>query len=180
MKNFGFNLWYRLMILLLISFFVGACIKDGVDEAGVDKVKIGDSLPEFTVRMNDGTTVSNNDMKGKVSVITFFHTLCPDCQTELPVLQKVYEAFSGDDRVVVFAISREESAADVERYWNGNGITIPYSAQEDRTVYEMFSTLGIPKIYISDTETVVRYIHSDIDMPTSDEMKYEINTLINE
>ena len=44
----------------------------------------------------------------------------------------------------------------------------------------MFSTLGIPKIYISDREMEVRYIHSDMDMPTSDVLKYEINSLINE
>jgi peroxiredoxin len=92
----------------------------------------------------------------------------------------VYEEYSGDDRVVIFAVSREESDDDVSEYWDENGFTIPYSAQDDRAVYEMFSTLGVPKIYISDMKMVVRYIHSDVDMPTSDVLKYEINSLINE
>lgn len=171
---------YPNFILVFILSVLTSCIKDSASDSGEDKVKTGDVLPEFAVEMNDGNIISTEDVKGKVSVITFFHTQCPDCQTELPVLQKVYEEYSGDDGVVIFAVSREESDDDVSEYWGENGFTIPYSAQEDRAVYEMFSTLGIPKIYISDREMVVRYIHSDVDMPTSDVLKYEINSLINE
>lgn len=171
---------YPNFILVFILSVLTSCIKDSTSDSREDKVKTGDVLPEFAVDMNDGNIISTEDVKGKVSVITFFHTLCPDCQTELPVLQKVYEEYSGDDRVVIFAVSRDESDDDVSEYWYENGFTIPYSAQDDRAVYEMFSTLGIPKIYISDREMVVRYIHSDVDMPTSDVLKYEINSLINE
>lgn len=171
---------YPNFILVFVLSVLTSCIKDSTSDSGEDKVKTGDVLPEFVVEMNDGNIISTEDVKGKVSVITFFHTLCPDCQAELPVLQKVYEEYLGDDRVVIFAVSREESDDDVSEYWGENGFTIPYSAQEDRAVYEMFSTLGIPKIYISDREMVVRYIHSDVDMPTSDVLKYEINSLINE
>lgn len=171
---------YLNFILVLVLSFLASCIKDNVPDSGEDKVKTGDLLPDFAVEMNDGNVISTEDIKGKVSVITFFHTLCPDCQAELPVLQNVYEEYSDDDRVMIFAISREENDDDVSEYWDENDITIPYSAQEDRTVYEMFSTFGIPKIYISDREMVVRYIHSDVDMPTADVLKYEINSLINE
>lgn len=171
---------YPNFILVLVLSFLASCIKDNVPDSGEDKVKTGDVLPDFAVEMNDGNVISTEDVKGKVSVITFFHTLCPDCQAELPVLQNVYEEYSDDDRVMIFAISREENDVDVSEYWDENDITIPYSAQEDRTVYEMFSTFGIPKIYISDREMVVRYIHSDEDMPTADVLKYEINSLINE
>ncbi|WP_299230552.1 TlpA disulfide reductase family protein [uncultured Bacteroides sp.] len=171
---------YPNFILVLVLSFLASCIKDNVPDSGEDKVKTGDVLPDFAVEMNDGNVISTEDVKGKVSVITFFHTLCPDCQAELPVLQNVYEEYSDDDRVMIFAISREENDVDVSEYWEENDITIPYSAQEDRTVYEMFSTFGIPKIYISDREMVVRYIHSDVDMPTADVLKYEINSLINE
>ena len=171
---------YPNFILVLVLSFLASCIKDNVPDSGEDKVKTGDVLPDFAVEMNDGNVISTEDVKGKVSVITFFHTQCPDCQAELPVLQNVYEEYSDDDRVMIFAISREENDVDVSEYWNENDITIPYSAQEDRTVYEMFSTFGIPKIYISDRKMVVRYIHSDVDMPTADVLKYEINSLINE
>ncbi len=171
---------YPNFILVLVLSFLASCIKDNVPDSGEDKVKAGDVLPDFAVEMNDGNVISTEDVKGKVSVITFFHTLCPDCQAELPVLQNVYEEYSDDDRVMIFAISREENDVDVSEYWDENDITIPYSAQEDRTVYEMFSTFGIPKIYISDRKMVVRYIHSDEDMPTADVLNYEINSLINE
>lgn len=171
---------YPNFILVFILSVLASCIKDNVPDSGEDKVKTGDLLPDFAVEMNDGNVISTEDVKGKVSVITFFHTLCPDCQAELPVLQNVYEEYSDDDRVMIFAISREENDVDVSEYWDENDITIPYSAQEDRTVYEMFSTFGIPKIYISDRKMVVRYIHSDEDMPTADVLKYEINSLINE
>lgn len=157
-----------------------SCISESMDEPGIDKIVAGDRLPDFEVKMNNGLAVCTDDLSGKVSVITFFNTLCPDCRKELPVLQKVYERYAGNDSVAVVAISREEGADDVARYWSQYGLTIPYSAQEGREVYELFCTSGIPRVYISDRETVVRYVHNDVDMPSYDELTDEIDVLLHQ
>jgi len=50
-------------------------------------------------------TLSVNDYKGKVVFLYFFQSWCPGChRSGFPTLQKVSEAFKGDDRVAFAAI----------------------------------------------------------------------------
>lgn len=167
-----------LSIFILLLTGLTSCIRDGVSKNGKDIVKPGDKLPYFEIAIADGIEVTTNDMEGKVSVIVFFHTSCNDCRLELPVLQKVYEKFIETDDLVFLAISREEGEEEVYDYWKENGLTIPFSARTDRKVYELFSTKGIPRIYIADRNTVVHYVHSDVDMPSYEELVSEIESMI--
>jgi hypothetical protein len=43
---------------------------------------------------------------------------------------------------------------------------MPYSPQADRSVFQLFAYTGIPRIYISSPDGVVRYVHDDMDMPS--------------
>lgn len=76
-------------------------------------LRAGDELPSFSVTLNDGTEISNESLSGKVSVIVFFNTECPDCRKELPVIQDVYEYFKNCENVVLFAVSREQGLKDI-------------------------------------------------------------------
>lgn len=58
-------------------------------------------------------------------------------------------------------ISREESSAEIVRYWDENHLTLPYSAQENRTVYYLFAKSGIPRVYVIDKELVIRSVFTD-------------------
>ena len=73
------------MILCIVS-----CIKDG--QGGVD-LKVGDKVPDFTVTMNDGTTVTGEMLREGVSLIMFFTTGCKDCRQTLPHIQRIYDEF---------------------------------------------------------------------------------------
>ena len=65
------------------------------DAAAGDSVGIGSPLPNFTVTLSDGSTVSTADLQGAPSVIVFFHTLCGDCRRELPVVERFSHEFPG-------------------------------------------------------------------------------------
>lgn len=85
------------------------CIKE--KQTGAD-LKVGDVLPDFEVVMNDGSVVTDEILKEKVSVVMFFHTTCPDCQQALPIMQNIYDEYAS--KGVVFAlISREEGSEDI-------------------------------------------------------------------
>lgn len=150
----------RLLGIILLLVGCISCIQDNVGES-VQYVQPGDELPEFSVQMNDGTILDRHSLMGKVSVLVFFHTGCPDCQRELPVVQELYEHYQGDDRVLIACISREEPADEVAAYWQQQGVTLPYSAQPDRRVYALFSEAGVPLVYVSDTVCQVRYLFTD-------------------
>ena len=155
-------------------FVVSSCIKD--KPQGAD-LKVGDRLPDFEVVMNDGTVVSDEGLAGSVSVVMFFHTSCPDCRQALPRVQQIYDEYAS--KGVAFAlISREDAEQGVEAYWNEQGLKMPYSAQNDRKVYEQFASSRIPRIYINDRNGIIRYIFTDDPVPSYDDIDFSIRSLI--
>lgn len=157
----------NILTLSLIVFLTGilsfSCVSD--DEPAEDPVQIGSTIPDFSVKLTDGTTVSSGELRGSQSVIVFFYTLCPDCQAELPEIQKVYEAVGcapgnhSDGKTQLMCISREENQASVEDYWQSNGFTMPVSAQDDRRVFELFASRTVPRIYIVSPDLKVTNIY---------------------
>lgn len=160
-------------LFFIIALLCG-CIRDG---AVGSNVKVGDKLPEFEVVMNDGTLVTDASLMGNVSLVMFFHTSCPDCQQALPRVQEIYDEYVS--KGVSFAlIGRECGKDEIEAYWAENGLNMPYSAQNDRGVYNIFASSRIPRIYISDENGTVRYIFTDDPVATLEDLKSSLDILI--
>ena len=160
-------------LFFIIALLCG-CIRDG---AVGSNVKVGDKLPEFEVVMNDGTLVTDASLMGNVSLVISFHTSCPDCQQALPRVQEIYDEYV--PKGVIFAlIGRECGKYEIEAYWAENGLNMPYSAQKDRGVYNIFASSRIPRIYISDENGTVRYIFTDDPVATLEDLKSSLDVLI--
>lgn len=164
----------RVLLLFAFSSLFSGCILDKDVE---DPVNTGERLPEFEVVMNDGTIVTDASLAGKISLLMFFHTSCPDCQKALPVVQRIYDEYAGNGIETVL-ISREEGKDDISAYWAENGLNMPFSAQNDRDVYELFASSRIPRIYISDENRIVRYIYTDDPVPSYDDLRSALESLI--
>ncbi len=129
-----------------------------------DVVTVGAKIPDFIVTMDDGSVVTGAALKDSVSMVMFFHTGCPDCRQVLPRVQRLYDMYARQG--VRFAlISREEGSVSIAAYWAEQGLTMPYSAQSDRRVYELFARKRVPRIYISERGGTVRYIFTDDPVP---------------
>ena len=162
MKRFLFI--FAISILLLSS-----CIND--DDPEIRSLIPGDLCPDFAIEMNTGTTLSSSDLQGSESIIVFFNTACGDCRKELPVIQEVYDAIISQNLPVrLICISRAENAQSVGRYWHENGLTLPYSAQDDTRIYNLFASSIIPRIYILSSYLVITGCWNDNPMPSADEI----------
>ena len=151
----------------LVVALMSSCIND--DQNIEEYVKVGDRIPEFCVEMNDGSVIKSSQLSTGVSFIMFFHTSCPDCQATLPEVQKIYDEFL--PKGVQFAlISREEEPASVSLYWRTHDITMPYSAQSTRVIYNLFASSRIPRVYIC-VDGVVKAIFTDNPNPTYEDMR---------
>ena len=139
------------IIILILTLVLTSCV---TDEPEIEStVKVGDKVPDFIVELNNGTRLASDDLIGRHSVITFFNTSCSDCQRELPVIDSLYRR---RPELIVACIARSESATSISKYWEENNLSVPYSAQPDASVYNLFATAGIPRIYIIDeSQTVV-------------------------
>ena len=159
-----------LLYLLLLgcsSLFAGCSSVVDEDDA-VERVHVGDRVPLFTVTMTypettnpqqDQTTSqwSTMQLTGE-TVIVFFNTSCSDCQRDLPLLNEYYLKHKDDEGFQMVAISREEDVESVATYWETNHLQIPYSAQSDRRIYNLFATSIIPRIYFVSAKGVVTRI----------------------
>lgn len=164
----------RFIAIISLIGILSSCIKE--KDNGSD-VKVGDTLPQFEVLMSDGSLVTDDSLKGSVSIVMFFHTSCPDCQQALPRMQHIYDEYTSNG-VRIALISREEDSYSIEAYWNDNGLYMPYSAQTDREVYELFAMSRIPRIYISDENGTVRYVFTDDPVPSYNDLKSALESLI--
>lgn len=129
-------------LLMFVSILVSGCFRE--DDAEI--VQAGDRIPAFSVVLNDGSTYDSTQRDGRGAVIVFFATWCGDCQRELPVLDSLYRAGRFEDQHVV-CIGREEPAETVAAFWASHSLSLPYSPQADRRIFNLFANSGIPRIY---------------------------------
>lgn len=157
-------------IISSFSLFIAtSCITE--NEPETLSLHPGDMCPDFSVTMNDGSIITSSDLRGKRSVIVFFNTSCADCREELPEIQKVYdEILTKDLPVHLLCISRAEGEESIETFWHENNLTLPYSPQEDRSVYNLFASSVIPRIYLLSPDLTITRAWSDNPMPTSREI----------
>ena len=163
------NIW----IIIVLGLVLLSCIKERQGE----ELTVGDRLPDFEVVMSDGSVVNDEILSDGVSIVMFFHTSCPDCQQALPRMQQIYDEYAS--KGVSFAlVSREEGAESVDMYFKKKGLKLPYSAQNDRKVYEKFAQTRIPRIYICEKGGIIRYIFTDDPVPSYDQLKSSLEEVI--
>lgn len=160
-------------LLLLVLFITQGCISD--DQPEGPSLSVGDSLPVFSVVLNNGETVSSRSLLGKTSMIVFFNTGCGDCRRELPVVQEIWNLYEKDTSVEVVLIAREETDSEIRRYWDENGFTMLYSPQENRDVYSLFAPSVIPRIYIANPSGIITAAYGDSDLPDAATLQSDIN-----
>lgn len=163
----------KTILLFFLAFLplliLPSCISE--EEPVAISLSVGDKCPDFSVKLNDGSILSTSDMKGITSVIVFFNTSCPDCQMELPEIQKVYDfAMSVNRPITVACIARAESESSIKSFWELNNLSIPYSAQEDKSIYNLFASSVIPRIYIISPSLEITATWSDNPIPTAEEI----------
>ena len=157
----------QILFYLIALCVLTSCLGKLETSSSADIINVGQKLPDFEVVLSDGMKVTSSMLQGKPSVIVFFNTACKDCQKELPLIQQLYEE-NTSNKVTFLCISRAEGKASIESYWQQNKLTLPYSAQEDKTIYNKFATSTIPRVYISDSSGTVKNIYVE---------RTELNTL---
>lgn len=162
-------------MLLLLSFCI-SCIDENMSEVE-DVILVGSKLPNFKVVMNDGTVVTGQELRDTTSLIMFFHTGCPDCRKALPCVQRMYNEYASQGIAFVL-ISREEEEVSIATYWEEQGLDMPYSAQSDRKVYELFAHRRVPRIYISEPGGTVRYIFTDNPVPDVEDLTEALEQIL--
>lgn len=84
---------------------------------------------DFTLKDQNGNSVSFKDQQGKVIFLNFWATWCPPCQKEMPHIQELYEKYQNSDDVmiltVVYPAGEKNGEQSVQDFLKENKYTMP-------------------------------------------------------
>lgn len=122
---------------------------------------VGEPAPDFTLTTPDGRPVSLSDYTGKVVLVNFWATWCSSCVTEMPDYEQVYQQYGRGERdFVVLGINFQESAAQVQQYANGLGVTFPVLVDQSGSVTNrQYQVTAMPASLIIDKRGLIFYRH---------------------
>jgi len=100
-KIYVVSLWCFFMAILTLS-------------TASAQTKEEQSVPDFELKLHDGTTVNLKDLKGKVVLLDFWYRGCVHCVKAIPDLIALQEEFKGD--LVIIGINPYDMQEDVAGY----------------------------------------------------------------
>ncbi len=132
--------------------------QDGAEEsfgAGTP-LKEGDTAPDFTAQLVDGSTVTLSELKGKPVLINFWATWCGPCVMEMPAFERLMEDYG--DEISLVAVNCGDDAETVKDFVEENGFTFPIALDEGFEITMKYPSNGIPYTVIVDSEGVITHI----------------------
>ena len=143
----------RILLMITAATLLLTASCKGVDS---DKIKAGDTLPEFSLSSEVYGDLSSADLKGKVTYLCFFATWCPPCQLELAAVQDtLLPMFQDEEDFRLVVVGREHTDADLTEYNKTKNFTFALYPDPDREVYSLFASETIPRAYLIDRDGVV-------------------------
>jgi cytochrome c biogenesis protein CcmG/thiol:disulfide interchange protein DsbE len=124
-----------------------------LEQRVIDK---GDTAPRFTVKSEQGPTVSRSDFNGKLLVLNFWATWCPPCIQEWPSLNS-FAAQYKDKGVVVLAVSVDRAEKRYTEFLAKNKPAFLTARDPESNLPASFGTFMYPETYIIDKEGKVVY-----------------------
>ena len=134
-------------------------------DVGAPPVARGVAAPEFELSRLEsdgasaGGTLSLSNFSGRVVLVNFWATWCKPCESEMPAMERLYEALPRDDFELV-AVAIDDNKADVEAFQERYGLSFPIVLDLDQAVYAEYQTMGVPESLLLDREgrIVERYV----------------------
>lgn len=114
-------------------------------------VPAGDKAADFKLEQLNGTTLSLDQLKGKVVFLNIWATWCGPCREEMPSMETLYDELKGNKDFVMLAVSQDTK---------GRSVVAPYIAQygynftilldPENKVGESYDVSGVPETFIID------------------------------
>ena len=109
-------------------------------------VEKGSKVPNFELKDFEAQKVKSRKFfnNGKPTLFIVAAEWCPDCQAELPEVQKFYDENKDKVNVVVVFISNKSSLLNVRKYVESNKYTFPVFYDFDKSIITGFKVKSVP------------------------------------
>jgi len=157
----GSHLAHVIPLLVFAVVAVVFAIGLTLDPRIVPSVLIGKPVPEFDLPPVKGRTLglSDNDLKGEVSLVNVFASWCTACLEEHPLLMKL----ARENVVPIHGLNYKDKPDDAESWLDRLGD--PYTrtgADRDGRVAIDWGVYGVPETFVVDRQGRIAHKHIGI------------------
>ena len=148
----------KLICILLIVLMMTALGCTAFAETGGIGVEAGQTMPDFTVSLTDGTSATLSELlkEKDLVVLNVFATWCKPCESEFPDMERVYQANS--DRMVILSVSGDpdDTMEMIADYKDSHSLTFPMGMAGD--ALDFLNVTGFPTTVFITREGKVGFV----------------------
>lgn len=133
--------------VLLAAALLTACDRDPKPRF------VGEPAPLFAVQ-DSTTSVSLQQLRGKLVLLNFWATWCPPCVEEMPSLVALQKRMG--DKLTILAVSVDEDEGEYRRFLARHRIELLTVRDAEQRSNLLYGTTRFPETYVIDPSGVVR------------------------
>ena len=115
----------------------------------------GSPCPAFSLALESGGTLTQNDCLGRLTVINFWATWCSPCVAELPEFERLYAEYAPE--VAFYAADAYTETGDASAFWQECGYTIPLAFDDGSAIKAFGDWDALPVTVILGTNGSILY-----------------------
>jgi len=141
--------WIALLVgVVVVAFGVVLAVQHRTEPSVPRLVQEHQRAPAMNLTTLDGRKITPESLHGKTYVVNFFNSWCIPCQQEAPALQAFYDEHKNERDFAMIGVVRDDEAAAVRGYVNGQHISWPVAIQGGQQASLDFGTTGQPETYV--------------------------------
>ena len=124
----------------------------------IEHLQIGMKAPDFTLTTLDGKEISLTSLRGKIVLLDFWASWCPNCLAALPRLRATLKKFE-DQPLQVIGISLDDTREEAESVLKHHDFPAVHSWHEagaDHPVGVLYNVQELPTWYLIDANGIIR------------------------
>lgn len=150
------SLWTRVVVWGIVIAILGF-LGWGLLRRGESRPEVGDTAPNFTLRLFDGYygefddgRMTLVDLQGRVVVINFWASWCTECRLEARELEETWQDYK-DQGVVFIGVSFKDTERKAIGYLQEFGVTYPNGLDGRGHITDnSYHITGVPETFIVD------------------------------
>jgi thiol-disulfide isomerase/thioredoxin len=152
------------VILIMVGFAAGfysyAPYREWQRERSQRARFLDKQAPDFATTTIDGLPWQLEDARGKVVLVEFWATWCPDCTAAIPMMKEIHEQYAGREDFLTLGVSLDSDVEKLRKMVTEKGLKWPQLFEEgkkwDNSVAVKFDIRWIPSIWVVDKKGITR------------------------
>jgi len=153
----GVTLFMGLAIALVAFAAAGAsAAPEAMKALAITEVREKTPVPDVSLPTLEGRPLALKELRGNVLLVNFWATWCLPCQWEMPLMEKLYQAYRDRGFVVVAISVDQQGAAVVKPFVKSRKLTYPVLLDTKLDGAAKFGLVGIPATFLVATDGLIK------------------------